>query len=154
MARAAPPAARLRIAVLWSATLAACGTVAAILLWPSPVDRPVYGDVLRTLAWLQERGLPGWVGYSTVEKLANVALFVVPGLFTSLLLPRRHWWLAFALCVSFSAAMELVQQLFLPERYGSGTDVVLNGTGALIGVGIGSAARAAAGALRTARSRS
>lgn len=107
----------------------------------------MYGDVLKALAWLQERGLPAWVSYNAVERLANVALFVVPGLVASLLLPRRHWWLALLLCLGFSAAMELAQ-LLLPARSASGDDILLNGTGALIGVGIGSVARALAAAGR------
>ena len=107
----------------------------------------MYGDVLKALAWLQDRGLPVWVSYNAVERLANVALFVVPGLVVSLLLPRRQWWLALVLCLGFSAVMELAQ-LFLPARSASGDDILLNGTGALIGVGIGSAFRALASAVR------
>lgn len=107
----------------------------------------MYGDVLKALAWLQERGLPAWVGYNDVERLANVALFVVPGLVASLLLPRRQWWLALVLCLGFSAAMELAQ-LFLPARSASGDDILFNGTGALIGVGVGAAFRALAAAVR------
>ena len=107
----------------------------------------MYGDVLKVLAWAHERGLPAWVSYNAVERLANVALFVVPGLVAALLLPRRQWWLALALCLGFSAAMELAQ-LLLPQRSASGDDILLNGTGALIGVGLGSAFPGLAAAVR------
>lgn len=147
MGKSRLPGTRFRTAALWCAVLLAGGAVSAILLWPSPVDRPVYGDVLKVLAWLKDRGLPAWVGYNDVERLANVALFVVPGLAASLLLARRRWWLALVLCIGFSAVMELTQ-LFLPARSASADDVLLNGIGALIGVGIGAALRGLAAAAR------
>ncbi|MBD7996079.1 VanZ family protein [Arthrobacter sp. Sa2CUA1] len=127
--------------VLWLCALSTAGALTAVLLNPTPVDRPVYGDVLKALAWLQTRGLPGWVTYADVERLANVALFILPGLLAALLLPGRRWWLALALCLGLSAAMELAQYLFLPERSASSVDVLLNGAGALIGVVLGSALR-------------
>ena len=143
----------MRAVLLRLAALAAAGTVAAVLLWPSPVDRPVYGYVLRALAWLQARGLPDWVAYNDVERLANVALFVVPGLLVSLLLPRRLWWLALALCICLSAGMELAQEVFLPERSASGRDVLLNAAGALIGVVLGVALHSLGAARRRSRHR-
>ena len=144
---------RAKVVVLWLSTLATVGAVAAVLLWPSPVDRPVYGDVLKALTWLQARGLPDWVTYNDVEQLANVALFVVPGLLVCLLLPRSRWWLALVLCVCLSAGMELAQDLFLPERSASGKDVLFNGAGALIGVVLGVLAQSIGAARQRRRHR-
>ncbi|MBD8043079.1 VanZ family protein [Arthrobacter sp. Sa2BUA2] len=137
--------------VLWLCAVGAAGVVTAILLNPTPVDRPVYGHVLKALAWLQARGVPSWVTYDDVERLANVALFILPGLLVSLLLARKRWWLALALCLGLSAAMELAQHLFLPERSASSVDVLLNGAGALIGVLLGSALRNLGAARRLRR---
>lgn len=96
---------------------------------------------------MKDRGLPGWVTYRAVEQVANVALFVVPGLVASLLLPRRLWWLAVALCVCFSVAMELAQ-LLLPARSASGDDITFNSMAAMIGVGTGALLRGHGAAVR------
>ncbi len=107
--------------------------VAAITLWPSPVDESGRSALLAVLDRLHARGVPRWVGYSFVERTANVAMFVPFGALLAVLLRPRRRWLAVVLPASMSLLVELVQHLALPLRYSSGWDVVANTTGALIG---------------------
>ncbi|MBF4614157.1 VanZ family protein [Curtobacterium sp. VKM Ac-1376] len=85
-------------------------------------------------------GLPGRLGYDTVESLANV-VFVVPlgllvvplCLLVVLLASARWWWAGLAAAVVVSACIETGQALFLPARTATLDDVVENGVGALVG---------------------
>ncbi|MCU1437732.1 MAG: hypothetical protein JWP66_819 [Naasia sp.] len=107
--------------------------VAAITLPPSPVDRPVRGQIDRVLEELHERGVPEYIGYSKVEFAANIAMFVPVGFLIALGLAARFAWLALLLGPVLSAALELAQKLLLPERYASVLDVLANSLGALVG---------------------
>ena len=113
----------------------------AILLTPGPVDRPLYGTLLRAIHRLQEHGLLIWVDYSMVEAVANVLLFVPLGFLAALLLPARRWWLALLLCMALTLGAEVFQELFLPRRQGTIQDVVNNSAGALLGVVAAAAVR-------------
>ena len=126
---------RIRRIVPAAAALLISTGILTVLLWPTPVDRPLHGKLLRALTRLEELGLPG-LSYAALEIYANVALFLPLGFLAALLLAPRRWWLALLLCTVLSGAAELAQELFLPERYGSARDVLLNGAGALIGVGL------------------
>ena len=109
-------------------------SVLAILLWPT---RPAAGSQNALEAWfdrLHARGLPTWVGFGTVEFLANVAMFVPLGLLTVLAWPRRPWWVPVLGWLLFSAVAELTQASLQPHRVGDWRDVVANSTGALLGV--------------------
>lgn len=107
--------------------------MAAVLLWPAPVDRPLYGTILRLIRRLQGHGLPGWVDYAAVESAANVLLFVPVGALAAAFLPVRRWWLAVLLCAGLTVAVEGFQDLFLAGRQGDVHDVILNTGGALFG---------------------
>ena len=109
--------------------------ILTILLWPTPVDRPLYGTLLRALNRLEQLGWPG-LSYATLEASANVALFVPLGFLAARLLGRRRWWIALLLCTVLSGAGELAQELFLPARVGDARDVLLNSAGALAGIGM------------------
>lgn len=106
-----------------------------MILWPTPVDRPLYGRLVRFLNRLHEMGFPV-ISYSWLEGAANVALFIPIGLLAVRLLAPRRWWLALALCMVLSGAGELAQALFLPARNANAQDVLLNDSGALAGVGL------------------
>lgn len=129
--------------LLWGASGLILAGMAVVLLWPAPVDRPLYGTLLRSVRTLQDHGLPGWVDYAAIESLANVLLFIPAGILAAALLPGRLWWLAFLLCTGLSAGVELVQDLVLPERHGTVQDILLNSCGALLGVGLAAAGRRA-----------
>ena len=118
-----------------AAALLLCAGVLAVLLWPAPVDRPLYGRVVRGLAWLHDAGFPV-ISYASVEAAANVALFVPVGFLAARLLAPRRWGLALVLCIVLSGTGELAQELFLPARNANAQDVLLNASGALAGVGL------------------
>ncbi|MGA7205496.1 MAG: VanZ family protein [Specibacter sp.] len=108
--------------------------LAALVFWPSPVDRPIDGVLMNVIQWLHSHGLPQWfVGYRKVEFAANIAMFIPFGIILGLRLPRRRWWLAVVLAAALSGAVELAQALFLPDRVPAWSDIVANTSGALIG---------------------
>lgn len=107
--------------------------VAVVLLWPTPVDRPIDGSLFTILRLLHHVGFKG-VGYASVEFWANVAFFVPLGAAAQRVWqakPRVSVWMA---CTLVSACGELAQGLFLPDRTSSLQDVVANAAGAALGV--------------------
>lgn len=124
---------RIRRAFEAAAALLFVSGILTVLLWPTPVDRPLYGKLLRAVNRLQDLGLSGF-SYGFLEAAANVALFIPLGFVAARILSPQRWWLALLLCTVLSAAGELAQDLFLPDRIGNAQDVVLNSAGALIGV--------------------
>lgn len=127
--------------------------MAAVLLWPAPVDRPLYGTILRLIRRLQGHGLPGWVDYAAVESAANVVLFVPLGVLAAAFLPARRWWLAVLLCLGLTVAVEGFQDMFLSGRQGDIQDIMLNTCGALLGAAGVSMARQLSSALQRRRRR-
>lgn len=116
---------------LWPAALAYLAGVAAVVLWPDPVDRPASGDLADAIAWLHAHGLPRWLGYVQIEWLANVAFFVPFGVFAVLLgFSARAGVLAGA---ALSAAAETAQLVLLPERTASLWDIAANALGTVLG---------------------
>lgn len=109
--------------------------LAFIAYWPTPVDKPVASDLVALLDFLHRHGIPEGVGYGFIEASANVLLFVPGGLLLSFTLPRRRWWQVLALGAAVSGAIELGQMLFLPHRFSSWQDILMNTLG--IGVGLG-----------------
>ena len=108
--------------------------IAGVVFWPSPVDRPASGAIAQVFLWLHRHGIPGWIGYTLFEWLANVAFFVPFGVI-AVLVTRRVLW-AVVLGGAVSTAIELTQSLVLPERTGSVADVLANTSGALAGAAI------------------
>ena len=108
--------------------------MASIVFAPVHVDDNEMGGALVT--WLDaghaEGWLPQFVTYSTIEQLSNVIMFMPGGFLFALLLgrtARRH-----VLYAGFvvSACIEIIQ-CFMPNRTGDLVDVLMNGTGALVG---------------------
>ena len=124
---------RIRRAFEAAAALIFVSGILTVLLWPTPVDRPLYVKLLRAVNRLQDQGLSG-ISYEFLEASANVALFVPLGFVAARILHPRRWWLALLLCTALSVAGELAQDLFLPNRIGNAQDVLLNSAGALIGI--------------------
>jgi glycopeptide antibiotics resistance protein len=114
---------------IWAAALLVCYgfALALIAFWPTPVDRPVAGILLRLDAWM-----PG--SYRALEFGSNIALFVPLGAFLALQLPRRAAWLAIIAGTVTSLAIELLQGVLLPERFAASSDVVANTIGCAVGV--------------------
>lgn len=107
--------------------------LAAVALWPQPVDRPVAELLRRALRALHRRGVPGWVDYGFVESASNVLLFVPLGALVVWIIGRRYWWVGAAAGLLTSCAIELAQFLFLPGRYPTLADVLANALGAALG---------------------
>ncbi|WP_038467410.1 VanZ family protein [Arthrobacter sp. PAMC 25486] len=108
--------------------------LAGILFWPSPVDKPVGGELTQFIKWLHNLGVPRWtVGYMQIEFTANILLFVPFGIIVTLRLHRKRWWLAVPVAAAISGAVELAQTLFLPQRFPAWSDIVANTSGAFIG---------------------
>lgn len=108
--------------------------LAAIVFWPSPVDKPIDGHLFHVLSALHRSGIPAWlVNYGVVEFSANIALFIPFGVLVARHVRLSSWWLTPVLSVAASAAIELAQGLFLPGRVSSLLDVIANATGGTIG---------------------
>ena len=87
----------------------------------------VLGFAHHTLGWQ-------WLGFTKLELMANVLVFVPIGVLAFLLL--RAWPLVLALLVGplLSFGVELVQATLLPHRVASLMDVAANTLGATAGV--------------------
>lgn len=107
--------------------------LALVAFWPSPVDKPVSGQLMAVLNVLHRHGAPGWFDYNFVEAFANVVLFVPVGFVSALAFPAKRWWQIGAFGLLVSGCMELGQLLFLHDRFASPSDIVTNASGAVIG---------------------
>ena len=124
---------RLRIATYVALSLYVAFML-AVLLWPSPVDKPVSGQIREVINTAHSAGAPKNLGYTLIENVGNIALFVPLGALLAMLLPRPRRWLALAFGFLFACAIEITQGLLLPERTASWVDVVSNTIGTLIGL--------------------
>lgn len=121
-----------RLAIVLAAVYFAA--LAAILFWPSPVDKPASGTLTDLINWLHGHGIPEWlVGYNQIEFAANIALFVPFGIILTLRLHRRLWWWTVPIAAGVSGLVELAQGIFLPQRFASLVDVAANTSGAFMG---------------------
>ena len=114
--------------------------LAFVAFWPSPIDQPVQGDLLRVLKFLHAHGIPSWFNYKFVEASANVGLFVPLGIVASQAFPHQRWWQIGAFGLIVSGCMEIGQLLFLDNRFASSLDLVTNTGGAVIGALVAAAA--------------
>jgi glycopeptide antibiotics resistance protein len=135
-------------AVLFAVYLIAA---AAIVLWPTRVDAPYDGGLFAALRALHDHGVPSFVNYAFVESGANVVMFVPLGFLLTTIFSTRLWWLPTLIGFAASAAGELAQLLFLPNRVASIGDVAANTAGALIGTLLAVAGRELVRARRRAR---
>lgn len=117
--------------------LAYTAFVAAVGLWPTPVDRPFDPLLFRLLGAGEVVGIRPLDAYDVIEFTANVAFFVPPALLIVLIVGLRRWWVAPLAGLLCSVAIELTQHFLLPSRFGTVNDVIANTIGALIGTGIG-----------------
>lgn len=108
--------------------------LALVAFWPSPVDKPVSGQLTAVLHFLHGHGVPAWFNYKFVEAAANVVLFVPVGFVSALAFPEKRLWQIGALGLLVSGCIELGQLLLLHDRFASPSDIVTNTSGAVIGV--------------------
>ncbi|AOT02292.1 VanZ family protein [Arthrobacter sp. U41] len=118
----------------WRAVLAGfLAFLALVGFWPSPVDKPVQGQVAGFIFFIHALGVPAWIGYGFIEASANVALFVPLGVVAALAFPGKPWWRIGALGLLVSGFMELGQLLFLHNRFPSPLDLATNTAGCILG---------------------
>lgn len=110
--------------------------VALIAYWPSPVDKPMAGQLYGMFAFLHRYGVPAWCDYALVESASNAALLVPFGFLMTMCFPANRWWLNIAVGFLASSAMELGQLLYLSQRFPSILDVAANTAGTAVGVAI------------------
>lgn len=110
---------------------------------PTPLDQGYEASIDRLLGVLHRNGVPQWFGYSKLEFLANVLMFVPLGFLVGLALPRRAVWSGVILLPLFSVGIEMTQLTFLSERFASPTDVIANSSGGWIGLIVAFTIRAA-----------
>ena len=111
-------------------------SILAVTLWPNPDSgdgRPLARVIVE---WLHTAGMPTVITFEAVEFSANIVMFVPFGLFLALSLPRWMWPWTIVLGLAFTLLIEVVQSIFLPERFASVSDLIANTAGALIGGGI------------------
>lgn len=89
------------------------------------------GGVLSLDTWLAEST---WTSGRMYEFVANVVVFVPWGLLVVLALGARWWWVGASAGLLLTLAIEIIQ-IPLP-RISDPRDLVANGLGTLIGVGI------------------
>jgi len=118
---------------------------AAVVLWvtvgPAPwrasAANQLDGGILNPDAWTAP--VTWTTGYLS-EMAFNVVLFVPVGLLAALLIPRRRWPLALLAGLAFTTLIELVQ-VPEPDRVSDPRDLVMNTSGAVLGVVLVLAAR-------------
>ena len=109
--------------ILWPVTALYCAIVASIVFAPVHVDDNEMGGRLAQLldTGHAEGWLPAFITYSSIEQLSNVIMFIPGG--------RPHVLYSGFLV---SACIETIQS-FMPDRTGDPVDVLMNGSGALLG---------------------
>ena len=123
---------RWALIVLFVAYLCVVGS---IVFAPVHVDSGEAGGSLREFL---ERGhaqgwLPGLITYESVERAANMVMFFPSGVLLGLLLPRRAYPYIMVGGYVASLGIESIQHM-MPNRTADVSDVLMNGTGTLLGV--------------------
>lgn len=131
---------RLRFAN-WLALAITAAAILVITFWPTPVDAQAHDGLQKALTTLHEVGVPKAVDYNFVEVSSNGIMFLPLGALIAMLLPLRRWWIAILVGCATSSLIELIQLLFLPQRFASLTDIAANTTGALVGAAVVAAIR-------------
>lgn len=132
----------------FAATLA-LAAVAALTLAPRALVAPARGEFFRLADALPAallRAVPS--GYD--EQILNTALFMPLGAAIAMLMSRRIWPIAIALCAAVSATIEIVQEA-IPGRVPDLDDVLWNSVGGAVGVVLVTLVRFAAASVRRGR---
>ena len=123
---------RWALIVLFVAYLCVVGS---IVFAPVHVDSGEAGGSLREfLARGHAQGwLPGLITYESVERAANMVMFFPSGVLLGLLLPRGAYPYIMVGGYVVSLGIESIQHM-MPNRTADVSDVLMNGTGTLLGV--------------------
>lgn len=111
--------------------------ILAVTMWPKPVTEGSNRAVIdRVLAVSHDAGIPAAFDFHSLQVVANIAMFVPFGLLLALCLVPRLVWVAVVTSLALTCTIELVQQIFLPERSGDFWDVVANTAGGTLGAAL------------------
>ncbi|BEH02613.1 hypothetical protein brsh051_18940 [Brooklawnia propionicigenes] len=88
------------------------------------------------LSVLHRIGVSESFGYSELETVSNIVMFIPLGVVLALALPPARRWIGFVVLPLLSAVIECAQFVVLPRRYSSFGDVVANSIGGWIGVSL------------------
>ncbi|MFJ6679012.1 VanZ family protein [Microbacterium sp. NPDC091382] len=105
-----------------------------LTLRAAPYGSDIGSALNRLLAWFAERPSTAWITFDRVEFGANVAMFVPLGVIAVLWFGVRGWWAAPVLGAAASAAIEILQAVFIDTRVADLRDVVANTLGSVIGM--------------------
>jgi glycopeptide antibiotics resistance protein len=108
--------------------------LAMLTLTPSPVGDRAFSLLGRLVAVLQGHERTDWVGYSLVEFVANIVVFVPLGLLVALIVGRRHWLMVIMTGLLASCWIELAQGIWIGDRVADARDIASNTIGTALGV--------------------
>ena len=132
-----PPPSRFRIYIARPSAAVYTGLILAVTMWPTPVtEGPNEILVEKVLDVTHSAGVSEAFEFHALQFVAIIAMFVPFGFLLTLTMPRQIRWLALLGPLLLSSAVELVQELLLPQRSGDVWDVVANTAGGTVGVGL------------------
>ncbi|MDR2999354.1 MAG: VanZ family protein [Microbacterium sp.] len=106
--------------------------VVLLLTWLPAKDAGRVTGIVATIAHWFEGLIPFEVGYTILEFLANVAMFVPLGALCAFAWPRMHAMWVIGAGAALSIMIELVQ-LTMPSRFSTLSDVIANTLGMALG---------------------
>lgn len=111
--------------------------IALITLTPQQLDTGPDSFIARLLSFFASRESTAWIDYATLEKLANVGLFVPFGFLLALQLGQNRWWVGWAAGAALSCLIEGTQLILLSAtRVADVSDLVTNTLGAGLGAAL------------------
>ena len=108
--------------------------LATLTLTASPIGDRAFSLLGRLVAILQGHPRTDWVGYSLVEFVANIVVFVPLGLLVALIVGRRHWLMVIMTGLLASCWIELAQGIWIGDRVADARDIASNTLGTALGV--------------------
>ncbi|MGP5699917.1 VanZ family protein [Glutamicibacter arilaitensis] len=109
-----------------------CILVCLVGFWPTPIDGSMGGAVESALSWLHRHGMPKFIDYNFIEFSSNILFFVPMGMIMGLWIKRKIATILISTYVSI--AIEVIQELVLPQRFSTVFDIVANTFGSAIGL--------------------
>jgi glycopeptide antibiotics resistance protein len=104
-----------------------------LTLWPSAASTPGAATAHEAISAAQDDGAPTAFGWASLERVANLLVFVPLGALIALLVPARLWAVGAVAGAGLSVVIEATQFFFLPDRDASWRDLAINSIGAAVG---------------------
>lgn len=122
-----------RLAAAWETLFL---LVVVIIVWnPLPPDKAGQATLSHYVrSWHAAGRLPELVSFETVEFLSNVVMFTPLAFLAAAIVPPRRRWLVVPALTALSAAFEVIQYFYLPDRVAAASDVVSNSIGGVLGL--------------------